>query len=258
MKNIQLENLREMFKRLRLSTVYDQLNELLEDPDTSKMSHIDLLHHLMQNEINRRDENATNRRLKEARLPVIGANISNIDFSAERKLDEVLVKTLGNCAWIEKCQNCIIVGKTGCGKTWLAGAYVNAACQLGYSAYFTRVPALLNELRELTSLPPEKNKLIRKLRTVDLLVLDDWGFGKLDDITRSDLFEIIEHRRGKCSTLFTSVLPVKEWAQYIQDPSYADSMLDRVIFNAHRIEIDGPSMRKRVEYGAVPRRTGLK
>lgn len=92
MKNIQLENLREMFKRLCLSTVYDQLNVLLEDPDTSKMSHIDLLHILLKNEINRRDENATNRRLKEARLPVIGANISNIDFSAERKLDEVLVK----------------------------------------------------------------------------------------------------------------------------------------------------------------------
>lgn len=249
--NKRLVDLAPLFKRLRLSTVYEHLNELLEDAEIMKMGKIDLLYTLLETEVARRDANAITRRLKESKCPILDATITNVDFAAERKLDRDLILSLASCYWIEKHQNCIITGKTGCGKTWLAGAFVNAACCLGYTAYFIRVPALVNELRELTMVPKEKLSFQRKLRTVDLLVLDDWGYGKFDDMTRSDLFEIIEHRRGKCSTLITSVLPVSGWANYIKDVHYSDAILDRLVYNSHRIEIEGPSMRSRPEYGAV-------
>ena len=244
-------DLAPLCKRLRLTPVLEHLNELLEDPKTLRMGHVDLLFELFQTEVTRRETNAIARRLKESKSPVLDATISNVDFAPERKLDQALILSLGNGDWIAKHQNVIITGKTGCGKTWLAGAYINAACCLGYSAYFIRVPALVNELRDLIGLPKERKNFLRKLRTVDLLVLDDWGYGKFDDLTRSDLFEIIEHRRGKCSTLITSVLPVSGWANYIKDVHYSDAILDRLVYNSHRIEIEGPSMRSRPEYGAV-------
>lgn len=247
----QLQLLFPLCKRLRLTPVYEHLNELMECPENLKMSHIDLLYALLNAEVDRRESNAIKRRLKESKSPIMDAALSDIDFSPDRKLDESLIKNLSNCDWIRKHQNCIIIGKTGCGKTWLAGAFVNAACCLGFSAYFIRFPALLNELRDLSTLPNEKHKFVRMLCNIDLLILDDWGLGNLDDLTRSDLLEIIENRKGKGSTLVTSVYPVKSWAALIQNPSYADSILDRLVHNAHRIEIDGPSMRSKPKYGAV-------
>ena len=92
---------------------------------------------------------------------------------------------------------------------------------------------------------------MKELRKVDLLVLDDWGMGQLDALNRSDLLEIIENRCGSGSTLITSVLPVKAWKDYIQDPTYSDSILDRLVLNAHRIEMKGISMRSLPKYGAI-------
>ena len=92
---------------------------------------------------------------------------------------------------------------------------------------------------------------MRELRKFDLLVFDEWGMGQRDAINRSDLLEIIENRRGSGSTLVTSVLPVKSWSDYIQDPTYADSILDRLVRNTHRIEMKGVSMRSLERYGAI-------
>ena len=95
---------------------------------------------------------------------------------------------------------------------------------------------------------------MRELRKIDLLVLDDWGIGQLDAINRSDLLEIIENRCGSGSTLITSVMPVKAWAEYIQDQTYSDSILDRLVRNAHRIEMTGVSKRSLEKYGAITKK----
>lgn len=249
-----LDDLQPMFTRLRLMAMYEHAQTLAEDIDTLKMSHVDWLHELFSAEIARRDENALKRRIHDAGLSQMDACLSNVDYSPERKLDQGLITSLGSCDWLRKNQNCIITGKTGCGKTWLAGALTIAACQAGFTALFVRVPQFLREVAAMHNMHSELENYFRRLQKVDLLVLDDWGIGKIDNVARSDLLEIIEQRRGNGSLMITSVLPVSAWAQYINDPTYSDSILDRVVFNSHRIEIEGDSMRSKIAYGAIEHR----
>ncbi len=249
-----LDTLQPMFARLRLLAMYEHAQAMADDLETVKMSHTDWLHELFVAEIARRDENALKRRIQEAGLNQIDANLTDVDYSPERKLDQKLITSLGSCDWIRHHQNCIITGKTGCGKTWLAGALTIAACRAGFSALFVRAPQFLRQVASMHNMHSELEDYFRRLRKVDLLVLDDWGIGKIDNIARSDLLEIIEQRRGSGSLMFTSVLPVNAWAQYINDATYSDSILDRVVFNSYRIEIEGESMRSKTQYGAIEKK----
>lgn len=249
-----IKDLKPMFNRLRLSAMYEHAESMLEDVQTASMAHTDWLKELFEAEIARRDENALHRRLKQANIRYKDACLSDIDFSIERGLNRSMIAQLGSCDWIRKHQNCIITGKTGCGKTWIAGALTNAACRAGFSAKFYRLPALLKDLSLNHQLESEIHRSMRELRKIDLLVLDDWGIGQLDAINRSDLLEIIENRCGSGSTMITSVMPVKAWVEYIQDPTYSDSILDRLVRNAHRIEMTGVSMRSLEKYGAITKK----
>lgn len=246
-----IEELKPMFLRLKLAAMYEHAQEMLDDVETSSMSHMDLLKHLFEAEIVRRDESALNRRIKQANCRYRDACMSGIDYSIDRGLNKAKLSQLGSCDWIRKHQNCIITGKTGCGKTWIAGALTNAACRAGLTARFYRLPLLLKELSKNRDLESETRRKMRELGRIDLLVLDDRGIGQLDAINRSDLLEIIESRCGNGSTMITSVMPVKAWAEYIQDPTYSDSILDRLVRNAHRIEMTGISMRSLEKYGAI-------
>ena len=251
---VALKELKPMFNRLRLSAMYEHAESMFDDIQTCSMSHTDVLKELFKAEIARCDENALHRRIKQANIRHKDACMTDIDYTVDRGLNPSMINQLGACDWIRRLQNCIITGKTGCGKTWLAGALTNAACRAGFSAKFYRVPALLKELTANRQLPTEIQRSMRELRKVDLLVLDDWGLGQLDSINRSDLLEIIENRCGSGSTMITSVMPVKAWAEYIQDPTYSDSILDRLVLNAHRIEMKGVSMRSLPQYGAIERK----
>lgn len=250
-ENITVADLKPVCKKLRLGAVYEELVHSLEDPKTLTMSHTEWLHDLLSAELVRREENRLNRRLREANIRHKEACMADIDFDTPRGLNRAQIMSLGNCDWIRSHQNCIITGKTGCGKSWLAGAFANAACRQGLTVRFVRVPLFLKEFSAQRKLGLEFNRQLRELRRIDLLVLDDWGMGAMDAENRSDLLEIIEDRCGVGSTLITSVLPVKVWAQYINDATYADSILDRLVRNSHRIKVEGESMRGLKCYGAV-------
>jgi DNA replication protein DnaC len=190
-----------------------------------------------------RDNKRIARALRDAKLRMTNACIEDIDYGAKRELDRVLVRQLGTCAWIGAHANVIITGATGTGKSYVACALAQQACRSGFRALYRRVPRLLEELA-LAHADGTYTRLLGRLAKIDVLVLDDWGLAPLREQERRDLLEIFDDRHGTRSAILTSQLPVEKWHDYVADPTIADALLDRVVHNAHRIKLKGPSRRK--------------
>lgn len=190
-----------------------------------------------------RDNKRLARALREAKLRISAACIEDIDYAAKRELDRAQVRQLGTCAWIGVHANVIVTGATGTGKTYIACALAQQACRTGYRALYRRVPRLLEELA-LAHADGTYTRLLGRLAKVDVLILDDWGLAPLRDQERRDMLEIFDDRHGTRSAIFTSQLPVEKWHDYVADPTIADALLDRIVHNAHRIKLKGPSRRK--------------
>ena len=137
----------------------------------------------------------------------------------------------------------LITGPCGVGKSWLACALGHAASRADRTVLYHRLPRLFSDL-ELARGDGRFERLFRKIARVDLLILDDWGPDRLTAPQRRDLMEIVEERYGRRSTVITSQLPVETWHEVIGEPTFADAILDRLVHNAYRIALDGPSLRK--------------
>jgi DNA replication protein DnaC len=182
--------------------------------------------------------------MRAARLRHSHASVEDVDYRAQRQLDKALFQQLATCRWIADRRNLLVSGKCGLGKTWLACALAQKACREGHSAYYARVPRIFAQL-ELAHGDGSFSRLFRTLTKVDLLILDDLGPDRLGASQRRDLMEIIEERHGRGSTLVTSQLPVRAWHDLIGEPTFADAILDRLVHNAYRLELEGPrSMRE--------------
>ena len=145
--------------------------------------------------------------------------------------------------WIGEGLNLILQGPTGVGKTWIACALAHQACRLGYTALYLRTPRLLEDLA-LAHGDGRYPKLMRSLSRTDLVILDDWALAPLTGPGRRDLLELLDDRHPGRSTLVTSQLPVEAWHEHIGEPTLADAILDRLVHNAYRIQLQGDSMRK--------------
>lgn len=137
----------------------------------------------------------------------------------------------------------LITGKTGVGKSFIACALAQQACRRGYRALYRRASRLFDELT-LARADGSYPKLLARFARVDVLVIDDWGLVPIRDVERRDLLEIVEDRHGNRSTLLTSQLPVAQWHDHVGDPTVADAICDRLLHNAHRIVLQGPSRRR--------------
>ncbi len=188
-------------------------------------------------------EQAPRPTLHEAKLKLSQACVEAIDFPARRELDKALVRQLATCRWVAEHQNVIITGATGVGKSFLACALAQQACRQGYRAYYARASRLFHEFA-LARADGSYIRLLAKLARLDVLVLDDWGLTPVQDAERRDLLEILEDRYGTRSTIITSQLPPAQWHDYLGDPTLADAICDRLLHNAHRIVLKGPSRRK--------------
>ena len=197
---------------------------------------------MVDREWNERQERRLQRRLTIAKLRE-QACVEDVDFRHPRHLDRSVVQRLATCRWVEGHENVIITGATGLGKTWLACAFANKAMREGYTAIYNRVPRLLHTLG-IARADGSYVKVLTKLAKADVLILDDWGLAPLGDAERHDLLEILEDRHALRSTIMTSQLPLKKWHDTVGDPTIADAILDRLVHRAHRIELQGPSMRK--------------
>jgi DNA replication protein DnaC len=189
-------------------------------------------------------ENKRMKRLLESAKLKLSASMEDIDYRAPRGLDKSVMLSLGTCEWIRRHRNVIITGPTGVGKTYLACALAHNACREGLGAFYIRSPKLYYTL-SIARADGSYARMLSKLAKVPVLVLDDLGLAALNDPERRDLLEVIEDRHGCASTIITSQLPVEHWHEVIGDPTIADALLDRLVHNAHRINLKGQSMRKR-------------
>ena len=165
------------------------------------------------------------------------------DYAAKRELDKAVIRQLQSCRWVQEHQAVLITGATGTGKSYLACALANQACRKGFRALYRRASRLFDELK-IARADGSYRTVLGRLARIDVLVIDDFGVTPLSDTERNDLLEVMEDRYGARSTIVTSQLPPSHWHDYLADPTLADAICDRLVNNAHRLLLKGPSRRK--------------
>jgi DNA replication protein DnaC len=228
---------------MRMRGMADAFTQQQEDPQTARLSFEERFGLLVDRQWNWRQNRALERRLRDARLQG-PACVEDIDYRAARGLDKAVVRSLiQDSDWVRRHQNIFLVGPTGLGKTYLARVFGQKACRDGFTAYFATTAQLFREL-ELARADGSYAKKLRALAQVDALIVDDWAMAPLDDAERRAFLEICDERYQTRATLLTSQLPVAKWHGQIGDPTVADSILDRLVHAAHRLDLQGESIRK--------------
>jgi DNA replication protein DnaC len=214
----------------------------MEMPEMDNLSFEERLGLLVDEEITARENRRLESRLKQAKLRQ-AAMIEDLNLRKHRGLDRSVLSALAALKWIRSHQNILIIGKTGSGKTYLACALAHKACREGFTAFYQRATRMFEELG-LARGDGRYPKVLSALFKKDVLLIDDLGLNTLTPENRHDLLEIVEERYERKSTIITSQLPVENWHEIIGEPTIADAILDRIVHNAHRINLKGGSMRK--------------
>jgi len=238
------EHTLDQLRGLRLDGMVHALTDAASTASAATLAFEERLALLVQREIDWRDGKRLTRLLKAAKLRVSGACIEDIDWRASRGLDRNLVAALAGGDWLRHGQNVLITGATGVGKTWLACALAQQAARCGFTVLYTRAPRLLEELRVAHG-DGTFGRRLAQLARIDLLAIDDLAIAPITAAERNDLLELLDDRVGTHSTLITSQLPVAAWHEWLDDPTLADAILDRIVHTAHRIALKGESMRRR-------------
>jgi DNA replication protein DnaC len=237
-----MKPIESQFAALRLHGMARIYQSLLETRQLQDMSLNDGLSALLQAEEDDRHNRRYSRLQKNAsfRYP---AHIEQIKLDATRGLDKSLLSRLATGDYLEKGEAVLITGSTGCGKSYLASALGNHACQQGYKVAYFNLQKLLIQTK-MSRLSGTIVKMLERIAKTQLLILDDFGLTHLEQQQRLDLMEIIEDRHAKHATIIAAQLPVANWYDIIGEPTIADAILDRLIHTAHRIELKGDSLRK--------------
>jgi DNA replication protein DnaC len=228
---------------MRLQGMADAWKAQEQDPAMRELSFPERFGMLVDRQWSWRENQALARRLKAAKLRG-NACVEEIDYRASRGLDKSVIRALTQeSAWVAQHENIFVLGPTGVGKSFLAAALAQKACRDGYAVFCTRAGALFRDLT-LARADGSLRTLLARLARIDVLLIDDWAMAPLTESERRDFWEICEDRSQTRSLILTSQLPVSKWHEQIGDPTLADGILDRIVHNAHRIEMRGDSMRK--------------
>ena len=233
----------EQMAALGLTGMADAWKALADQDPGQALDRNEWLGLMLDREASRRADKRFANRLRNARMRFPDACIEDVNFAASRGLDRRQVLALAQGEWIKAKEQIILTGQTGTGKTWLACAFGHQAARLDHSILYVRMPRLFEDMA-MARLDGRFPKLVDKLARVQLLILDDWGTHGLTDQQRLDLLELFEERYQRRSTIITAQLPVSSWHDMIGEPTIADAILDRVVHNAHRIDLKGDSMRR--------------
>jgi len=232
----------DQLHQLGLAGMARAFGELEANPQSAELSHAEWLGLLLDREVTERSERRLRLRLRYARRRHQAA-VEDVDYRAARGLDRALFQALTAGRWIDEAQNLIIEGPAGVGKSWLACALGQRACRDNRSVLYQRIPRMFSDLA-LARGDGRYPRLMRALGGVKLLILDDFGLKALGPEQRHDMLEIVEDRYGRGATLIASQIPVDRWHDLIGEPTLADAILDRIIHNAHRLQLSGDSLRK--------------
>lgn len=232
----------EMIKKLKLYGMVRAYQTSLENNRFIGLTADELIRMLVEAELDDRINRNNNRRLTNAKFRY-QSNIESLDFESDRNLDRNQIMRFAECTYIKKHENILITGSTGIGKSHLATALGHQACTNGYKVYYANMAKLFSKLK-MGKADGTYSREIARIERQDLLILDDFGLLPIDNQNRSALMEIIEDRHKKSSVIITSQLPINCWHEVIGEKTIADAILDRIVHNAHRVELFGESLRK--------------
>jgi DNA replication protein DnaC len=241
---MMLEQTYEKLITMRLYGMAHAIKERLERVDHQSLSKEEFLGLLVDDEWLYRENRQLSARLKVAKFKQREAAIENIDYRIPRGLHKTQLLELAQNRWITAHQCVLITGPSGAGKSYLAQALGHNACRSGFSVQYVRLPTLLAQFVQARA-QGTYDRLLKRLSKLALLVIDDFGLASLNEPERQDLLEAIEERYGAGATLVTSQLPIADWHEYLGGGRLADAILDRLVHNAHRIDLcSKESMRK--------------
>ena len=229
---------------LKLHGMLRSYQSMLDSRQHHDLTHDELINILIQSEWEDRENKKIDRHTRLARFRY-SASIEELNLTASRGLDKTQILRLADGSFIDKKENILITGATGVGKSYLASAFGHQACQLGYRTLYFNTQKLFSKLKMMKA-DGSYAREMAKIEKYDLLILDDFGLQQLDTTARMILLEIIEDRHGRKSTIVASQLPVAKWYEIIGDSTVADALLDRMVHTAHRLELKGESLRKKL------------
>ena len=236
------QQLLEKMTQMRLLGMRRAFEQSLE-AGTTTYTPDELIRYLIDAEWDDRHNRKINRLTRAARFRYT-AHLEELLFEPGRKLDRNLVQRLAQGNYIAKGENLLITGSTGVGKSYLVSALGHQACQQGYKVFYANLNRLFTQLKVAKADGSYLQKLAR-IEKQDLLILDDFGLKPLDHRKSHFLMDLLEDRHAKRSTMIAAQIPVQNWHQLIPESTLADAILDRLLQHAHRIELQGASMRKR-------------
>jgi DNA replication protein DnaC len=229
---------------MRLSAMANEYNRQMETPAMTSLDFDTRLAMLVDAEWTERNNGKVKRLLKAANLKITSASFADIDYRQSRHINRGYIARLSNFDWVKESRNIFITGCTGTGKTWLSCAFGVEACRQQMHVLYYRTSRLLSELRVANG-DGSLMRLLSKIKKANILILDDWGIERIKPAEGQMLLEVLEDRYGVASTIIAAQIPVTQWHELFDDSTVADAVMDRLIYNAHRFELEGPSMRRK-------------
>jgi len=240
----------EKMRKMQLWGMYRLFKANLETEQNTSYTSDELIAHLIDGEWDERQNRSIELKIRNAKFRY-KADLEDLYYHTDRNIEKNQILRFADCSFIGKNENILITGSTGIGKSYIASALGHHACSLGYRIVYHNVPKLFSKLK-MSKADGSYLREVAKIERQQLLILDDFGMQPFDAASRAALMELIEDRHGKGALIITSQVPVSKWHDVIGEQTIADAILDRIIHNAHRLELKGESLRKRQSVNKQP------